>query len=172
MKFSTATNSLGNSYVLFKKKMENGKSWSAGSIQMIFHLRIEEESRMHRPFFAIKPYLPLNAADTQFNPYRKYLFAAGQLVYEEWGDIVVCLLDKVLCHFVHTPYRSKEIPKPCIHVLPLDRVCASSFFSSRSVSWLLTDVAGIVKHNVVIIDMGTCMLGVIMLCMIQDSRRE
>ena len=123
MKFSVATNSLGNSYVVFKRKTESDKSWSAGSIQMIFHLRIEEE--MHGPFFTIKPYLPLNAADTQFDPYRKYLFVAGQLVYEECGDLVVCVLDEVLCHFAHTPYRSPEIPKPCVHALPLDRVCAS-----------------------------------------------
>jgi hypothetical protein len=123
MKFSIATNSLGNSYVVFKKKRESGKSWSAGSIQMIFHLRIEEE--IHGPFFAIKPYLPLNAADTRYDPYRKYLFTAGQLSYEEWGDPTICLLDEVLCHFAHTPYRSPDICKPCIHVLPLDRVCTS-----------------------------------------------
>ena len=127
MKFSIETNSLGNSYVVFKNKMESSKSWSAGSIQMIFHLRIEhsKESRIHGPFFVIKPYLPLNAADIQFDPYRKYLFAAGQLVYEERGDLVVCLSDEVLCHFAHTPYRSREILKPCVHVLPLDRVSAS-----------------------------------------------
>ncbi len=122
MQFSIATNSLSNSYVVFKRKTENDKSWSAGSIQMIFHLQIKEE--MHGPFFTIKPYLPLNTADTQFDPYRNFLFAAGQLVYEECSDVVVCMLDEVLCHFAHTPYTSPEIPKPCIHVLPLDRVCA------------------------------------------------
>ncbi|KAF8273895.1 hypothetical protein EI94DRAFT_1696496 [Lactarius quietus] len=96
MKFSVATNSLGNSYVVFKKKGESRESWSAGSIQMIFNLQIED--KMHEPFFAIKQYLPLDVADTQFDPYCKYLFAAGQ-------DSVVCKLDEVLCHFAHTPYR-------------------------------------------------------------------
>lgn len=93
---------------------------------MIFHLQIKEETR--GPFFAIKPYLPLNTVDIQFDPYRKFLFAAGQLVYEECSDVVVCVLDEVLCHFAHMPYRSPEIHKPCIHVLPLDRVCASLLF--------------------------------------------
>jgi hypothetical protein len=131
MQFSIAANSLGNSYVVFKRKMESDSAdnhWSAGSIQMIFHLQIEEET--HGPFFTIKPYLPLNAADAQFDPYRKFFFAAGQLVYEECGDLVVCILDEVLCHFAHTPYtgRSQEISKPCIHVLPLDRVCTLCCF--------------------------------------------
>ncbi|KAI9434615.1 hypothetical protein H4582DRAFT_1818464 [Lactarius indigo] len=129
MQFSIAKNSLGNSYVVFKRKAESDKSWSAGSIQMIFHLQIEEE--MHGPFFTIKPYLPLNTLDLKFDPYQIFLFAAGQLVYEECGDEVVCVLDEVLCHFAHTPYSSPEIPKPCVHVLPLDRVCAC-LLSSQS----------------------------------------
>lgn len=126
MQFSVATNSLGNSYVVFKRKLEidnADKYWSAGSIQMIFHLEIEK--KIHGPFLAIKPYLPLSMVDAQFDPYRKFLFAAGQLVYEECGEPVVCMLDEVLCHFAHTPYTSHEIPKQCVHVLPLDRVCAS-----------------------------------------------
>lgn len=102
--------------------MEGDKHWSAGSIQMIFHLEIE--NKIHGPFLTIKPYLPLNTVDARFDPYRKFLFAAGQLVYEECGDLVICMFDDILCHFAHTPYRSQEIPKPCIHVLPLDRVCA------------------------------------------------
>jgi hypothetical protein len=130
MQYSVATNSLGNSYVVFKRKTESDKYWSAGSIQMIFHLRIKEE--MHGPFLIIKPYLPLNTVDMQFDPYRRFLFAAGQLVYEECGDLVVCMLDEVLCHFAHTPFRSPEIPKPCIHVLPLDRVGASFLQLSNS----------------------------------------
>ncbi len=123
MQFSIATNSLGNSYVVFKRKSGNDEPWSAGSIQMIFHLPIEETT--HGPFFVIKPYLPLNTADAKFDPYRKFLFAAGQLVYDECGDLWVCTLGEVLCHFAHTPYKSPDIPKQCIHVLPLDRVRAS-----------------------------------------------
>jgi hypothetical protein len=125
MQFSVATNSLGNSYVAFKLKNESGKPWSAGSIQLIFYLPIAET--MHGPFFVIKPYLPLSKVDAQFDPYRKFLFAAGKLVYEDCGDLLVCTLDEVWCHFAHTPYKSPEnISKPCIHVLPLDRVCTIS----------------------------------------------
>ena len=125
MRFSIATNSLGNSYIVFNRKPGNSEPWSAGSIQMIFHLRIDETTR--GPFFVIKPYLPLNMEDSRFDPYRKFLLAAGQLVYEECGDLLVCTLEDVLCHFAHTPYKCPKIPKQCIHVLPLDRVHAIFF---------------------------------------------
>jgi hypothetical protein len=125
MQFSIVTNSLGNSYVVFKLKSESDKPWSAGSIQMIFYLPIAE--MMHGPFLVIKPYLPLSRVDAQFDPYHKFLFAAGKLVYEDCGDLLICTLDEVWCHFAHTPYKSPEnISKPCIHVLPLDRVCTIS----------------------------------------------
>jgi hypothetical protein len=124
MQFSIATNSLSNSYVIFKMKSGgNDKPWSAGSIQMIFHIPIEGTT--HGPFLVVKPYLALSTVDSQFDPYRKFLIAAGQLVYEECGDLSVCALDEVLCHFAHTPYSSPNISKRCIHVLPLDRVCVS-----------------------------------------------
>ena len=122
MRFSIATNSLGNSYIVFNRKSGNNDPWSAGSIQMIFHLRIDETT--HGPFFVIKPYLPLNTDDSRFDPYRKFLLAAGQLVYEECGDLVVCTLEEASCHFAHTPYKCPNITKQCIHVLPLDRVRA------------------------------------------------
>ena len=143
MQFSTATNSLGNSYIVFSRRDGNGQPWLAGSIQMIFHLRIDETT--HGPFFVVKPYLPLNAEDAQFDPYRKFLLAAGQLVYEECGDLLVCALEEVSCHFVHTPYNCPNIPKPCIHVLPLDRVRAvflTRYWISTNVR-LLLDVTGI-----------------------------
>ena len=122
MQFSIATNSVGNSYMVFKRKSGNDEPWLAGCIQMIFHLLIGE--MMHSPFFVIKPYLPLNVTDTQFDPYHTFLFIAGQLVHEECRDPLVCMLNKVLSHFVHTPYKSLHIPKQCIPVLPLNRVCA------------------------------------------------
>jgi hypothetical protein len=120
MQFSTVTNSLSNSYVVFKANPQSNEPWSAGSIQIIFYLQIKETTR--GPFFIIKPYLPLNVEDSLFDPYRKFLLAAGQLVYEECDDLLVCAFDEVFCHFAHTPYQSPYISKQCIHVLPLDRV--------------------------------------------------
>jgi hypothetical protein len=128
MQFSVATHSLGNSYIVFKIKSGSDEPWSAGSIQMIFYLCISET--MHGPFFVIKPYLHLNAVDARFDPYRNFLLAAGQLVYEECADLTICSLDEVWCHFAHTPYRSPNILTPCIHVLPLDRVRPSYIFKS------------------------------------------
>ena len=122
MQFSIATNSLGNSYVVVKIKSGGNEPWSAGSIQMIFYLPLGET--MRGPFFVIKPYLPLDTEDSQLDPYRKFLVVAGQLFYEECGDLLVCALDEVQCHFAHTPYSSPNISKRCVHVLPLDRVCA------------------------------------------------
>lgn len=119
MQFTIPTNSLSNSYVVFKRSNE---PWSAGSIQMIFYLPLGE--MMRGPFFVIKPYLPLDTEDAHFDPYRKFLVAAGQLFYEECGNLLVCPLNEVQCHFAHTPYNSPNISKRCVHVLPLDRVCA------------------------------------------------
>ncbi|KAI0291453.1 hypothetical protein BC826DRAFT_1023017 [Russula brevipes] len=119
MHFSIATNSLGNSYVVFNMNAGSGESWLAGSIMTIFYLPTEGTTR--GPFFIIRPYLPLNTADAQFDPYRKFLFVAGQLVYEECGDLLICTPDELVCHFAHTPYKSPNISKPCIHALPLDR---------------------------------------------------
>jgi hypothetical protein len=127
MQFSTATTSLSNSYIVFKTKHQSNEPWSAGSIQTIFYLPIEEIVR--GPFFVIKPYLPLDVADSQFDPYRKFLLAAGQLVYEECDDLLICAFDDVFCHFAHTPYRSPYISKQCIHVLPLDRVRGCFLFT-------------------------------------------
>ncbi|KAH9027128.1 hypothetical protein EDB84DRAFT_1272817, partial [Lactarius hengduanensis] len=119
MKFSVETNSPGNSFVVFKYK--HYQPWSAGSIQMILYLPVKGTT--HGPFFVIKPYLPLNTADAQLDPYRKFIFAAGQLVYEDRGDLVVVSLDEVICHFAHTPFTPTNISRRCVHVLPLDRVC-------------------------------------------------
>ncbi|KAH8996076.1 hypothetical protein EDB86DRAFT_2829217 [Lactarius hatsudake] len=107
MKFSVETNSPGNSFVVFK--YERYQPWSAGSIQMILYLPIKGTT--HGPFFVIKPYLPLNTADAQLNPYRKFIFAAGQLVYKDRGDPVVVSLDEVICHFTHTPFTPTNISR-------------------------------------------------------------
>lgn len=143
MQFSIATNSLGNSYVVFKIKSGGNEPWSAGSIQMIFYLPLGET--MHGPFFVIEPYLPLDTEDSQFDPYRTFLVAAGQLFYEERGDLLVCALDEVQCHFAHTPYNSPTISKRCVHVLPLDRVCDRFLFCFQisiddaiGISWVKT----------------------------------
>jgi hypothetical protein len=129
MQFSIATTSLSNSYVVFKAEPGSDEPWLAGSIQMIFYLPIDK--MMHGPFFVIKPYLPLDEADSQFDPYRKFLIAAGQLVYEDCGDLLVRTLDTLSCHFAHTPYKSPNISKQCIHVLPLDRVCDCFLFTPK-----------------------------------------
>ena len=120
MKYSVETNSPGNSFVVFESR--HYQPWSAGSIQMILYLPIKGTA--HGPFFVIKPYLPLNSADARLDPYRKFIFAAGQLVYEDRGDPVVVSLNSVICHFAHTPFTPTNISRRCIHVLPLDRVCA------------------------------------------------
>ena len=122
MKYSVETNSPGNSFVIFKSR--HCQPWSAGSIQMILYLPIKDTT--YGPFFVIKPYLPLNAADAQLDPYRKFIFAAGQLVYEDRGDPVLVSLNEVICHFTHTPFRSTNISSRCVHVLPLERVCAET----------------------------------------------
>ena len=107
MQFAIPTNSLGNSYVVFKIKSGSDEPWSAGSIQIIFYLPLGET--IHGPFFVIKPYLLLNTEDAQLDPYHKFLVAAGQLFYEESSDLLVCTLDKIQCHFAHTPYNSPNI---------------------------------------------------------------
>ncbi len=88
---------------------------------MIFYPPIE--GTMHGPFFVTKPYLQLDTADAKLDPYCKFIFAAGQLIYEDCGDPVVVSLVEVICHFAHTPFTPTNISKQCIHVLPLDRVC-------------------------------------------------
>ena len=120
MKFSVQANSPGNSYVIFKSPHD--QPWSAGCIQMILYLPIRGTT--YGPFFVIKPYLPLNLADARFDPYRKFPSVAGKLVYEDCRDLVVASFNDVLCHFAHTPFMSMNISRQCIHVLPLDRVCA------------------------------------------------
>ena len=120
MKYSVETNSPGNSFVVFKSG--HYQPWSAGSIQTILYLPTKDTT--YGPFFVIEPYLPLNDADVQLDPYRKFIFTAGQLVYEDRGDPVVVSLKEVICHFAHTPFTSTSLSRRCVHVLPLDRVCA------------------------------------------------
>ena len=78
---------------------------------MILYLSLGKT--IYGPFFIIKPYLPLNTEDAQLDPYRKFLVAPGQLFYKESGDILVCTLNKILCHFAQTPYNSPNISKMC-----------------------------------------------------------
>lgn len=96
-----------------------------GSILHIFmHKRpISEDDRVEDTFLAVRRLTPLNEVDEQHDDFRRYPRCGGSLYYDEYRTAIdIVPPTGVLCHYARTPHTTPIIPRPCVHVLPLDRV--------------------------------------------------
>ena len=79
-------------------------------------------------YLYIQELMPINIASNppQLDPYRKYGFAAGYLCDSNERITRVIGLSQVVSHFALTTFEGINRYENFIHVLPLDRVCASN----------------------------------------------
>lgn len=129
--FQTSHASLGDSNVVFGT---GDDSWSAGVINSIFsHIRYGPDgSQKTDTFLVIDEYAHLSPHDATADHFRDFA-PAGRLFYRKFtGQQVLVNIDDVTCHFGSSELDIPEISSPCIHTLPLAKVCLPvriTFFS-------------------------------------------
>jgi hypothetical protein len=84
------------------------------------------EGEVDEVFLVISKLQSLSHQDKQHDRYRLYGPPGEFLCYNHYLDFEVIRPEKILCHFAKTEITVQDIPQPCIHVLPLDRVCYKS----------------------------------------------
>ncbi|RPD67245.1 hypothetical protein L226DRAFT_452550 [Lentinus tigrinus ALCF2SS1-7] len=121
--FTSERDSSKDSNVVFNPP--GSDTWSAGRIQRIFSFSYRDNQHriVEGTYLFIKPYESLSPADAEHDYYRKYRFVGGRLFYAQHGAGVIVTADHVVSHFARTPMRVPPISAPCMHVLPLDKVC-------------------------------------------------
>lgn len=93
--------------------------WRAGQISKIF---------VHRghAYFVVLQFRELSPEHQGYDHYRLFPGVGGKLTYGpdhlESGRVLLRLED-IRCHFAAIPHINQAVPRPCVHVLPLDRVC-------------------------------------------------
>lgn len=96
----------------------------AGRIVSIFlHRRSTlAGTRIEATYVAVRRLVPLRQDDQKHDNFRRYK-DGGTLYYDSYKkDVDVVLPKDILCHFARTPITLLPIERPCVHVLPLDRV--------------------------------------------------
>jgi hypothetical protein len=125
--FSSFNHIQQDSYVAVGQKIPN--DWHAGRIREIFSYThdgpTQEMAGYTETYFVVERFKELTDTDALHDPYRKQPFIAGRLFYDDAFDesLELIPLGGILCHVAYTPVRIVSIKSPCIHVLPLDRVC-------------------------------------------------
>jgi len=123
--FSTLNHIQQDSYVAVGKKVPN--DWQAGRILSIFtytHRGPTPALVGHtETYFVLQKFEELMEVDEIHDPYRKHPFIGGRLYYDKVKDPELVSQEEILCHFAYTPFKHSSIALPCIHALPLDRVC-------------------------------------------------
>ena len=133
--FSTHNCVQQDSYVAVGRKIPD--DWHACRILSIFtytHQGPTPELVDHtETYFVVQKYEELMQVDATHDPYRKHPFIAGRLYYDKVKkDPELVTPGEILCHFAYTPFEHPEIASPCIHALPLDRVCWFNMLSLRT----------------------------------------
>jgi hypothetical protein len=106
-----------------------GSKPEAGCIIKIFlhHRYSTDDSMIEETFIALQTLIPLSDTDAPYDHYRQYPLAGGFLCYNEYHtNYRVIRPSGIICHYAKTPMRVKKICQACIHILPLDRVSAST----------------------------------------------
>lgn len=123
--FSTINRVPQDSYVAVGRKVPD--DWHAGRILSIFtytHKGPTPELVGHtETYFVVQKYEELTQMDAMHDPYRRLPFIGGRLYYDKVKDPELVTPEEILCHFARTPFEHPDIASPCIHALPLDRVC-------------------------------------------------
>ncbi len=121
--YRAAKDSQKDSNLLFR--LTGSSNERAGRIEVIFrHTRLVEFEKLTEAFLIVKPYEELRSADIQYDPYRKYKWAGGQLYHNKlMSTSHIVRPAQVVSHFAKTEMDMPRIGYPCIHVLPLNRVC-------------------------------------------------
>lgn len=123
--FSTFNCVPKDSYVAIGRKVPD--DWHAGHILSIFTythkgptLELEDHTET---YFVVQKYEELTRTDATHDPYRKVPFIGGRLYYDRVKGPELVTQEEILCHLALTPFKHPSIASPCIHTLPLDRVC-------------------------------------------------
>lgn len=123
--FQTPHASKGNSNIVFDN---GGGSWSVGVIDSIFsHIRYSANgSEKTDTFLVVDEYIHLSPDDAVSDHFRNFA-PAGCLFYHKFtGQPVLVNIDDVTCHFGSSVLAVPGIDSPCVHALPLAKVCLSS----------------------------------------------
>ena len=125
--FSSFHRTKWDSYVAVGRKVPD--DWHAGRIVSIFTYTHEgpmPKLKGHaETYFVVQKFKELTETDAIHDPYRRHP-VAGRLFYDMVEkDPELMPVNEILCHIAYTPLQSPQITLPCIHVLPLDRVCTS-----------------------------------------------
>lgn len=115
-----------DSYVAVGQKIPD--DWHAGRIREIFSYThsgpTKEMAGYTETYFVVERFKELTDTDALHDPYRKQPFIAGRLFYDSFDESLELIpLGGILCHVAYTPIKMVSIKSPCIHALPLDRVC-------------------------------------------------
>jgi hypothetical protein len=111
----------GNSNVAFV--LSSSGPPTPGWIKEIF-LHKKNNTDTLETFIAVQELEPLSFLDVQHDSFRKYASIAGVLYYEEYIKTIKIIRPKdIFCHITKLSLDVPGINKPCLHVLPLNRVC-------------------------------------------------
>lgn len=98
----------------------------AGHIMAIFtHTRCtaaDPPASTTETFLLVKPFEELSVDDVRHDHYRQYQWAGGLLYYDTFLPPVIVRPEQIICHAAKTPLRFGNIERPCVHILPLNRV--------------------------------------------------
>lgn len=107
-----------------------------GRLELVFlHERVEGAQILKDLFCLIRPLRPLDVI-VQHRDFFKQFEMGGALWSTDWEDdsrLLIIRPQSLVCHFARTAFEAQDtqVGLPTFHVLPLDRVCTSS--------WLLGD---------------------------------
>ncbi len=130
--FRSASDSPRDSNIVYKEAVSSS-TLRAGQIKQIFSYAIRDArgQRSESTYLLVEPLEELSHTDARKDPYRQYGFVGGRLCYARYLPHIVIRADLLISHFARTPVEFKAISQPCIHVLPLDKVCNYSSYSLR-----------------------------------------
>lgn len=132
MTFATRQTGLRNSFVLFNDPLRptTDSFPRAGQIAEIFlHGRIDNNKFVLDAFCVIDEYRPLQAPDSNADPYRRFQDLETRLFYDEVERTTVVHFSDIQCHFAALFCEPTELKKPCVVVRSLSRVSSSGFFA-------------------------------------------
>lgn len=94
--------------------------WRAGRIQAMFVWPGDKAEI----FAIVDEFLPLRPTSEKHDPWRRYRGAvAGRLFEDKVARTTIVHLDEISCHTAVIPFASPKLRCPCVHVLPLEKVC-------------------------------------------------
>lgn len=98
----------------------------AAQIHQVFEHRrqISQTEWRNEQFIVVTRLVHLTPAHRQLDPYRRHGDAGGFLCYDRSVAMVeVIRPEAIICHYARTRFVDlRRLDKPCVHVLPLDRV--------------------------------------------------